>query len=374
MVLLAASIVLGMAPSVKQVSGTMFNVFLTTDGAVYGIGNDEHGMHVRPDWVKANVTRPAKMALPAGIKQVAASHYSCYALLSNGTVLAWGRNDVGQLGDGLPEGQGAIVNSTPVQVKGLSNIVQIDACGRHAVALAADGRVYSWGPDVPPFNDWSTPKLVEGLSNVKQVDTGLRHTLALTKDGRIYAWGSNQAGQIGVGTVSVSVDKPSLVNGLSKVVSISASDGDLGHSGAVTSDGKAYVWGSNQSCLFGNGLRSGSSSERGALSTKPLLVKGVNGAKQISLSAGSVAVLLSNGGLMTWGFDGYGQLGQGKSGDYTYRPKKVNISGVTSVYAAGYRTFALKKDGSVWWSGVGTNSRSGPMSQKAKVFTKLPIQ
>lgn len=142
----------------------------------------------------------------------------------------------------------------------------------------------------------------------------------------------------------------------------------------MTSDGRLFAWGSNQSCLLGNGFRPGSGDEPTGRNPKPVLVKGVAGAKQISLSSGSVAVLLSNGGLLTWGFDGYGQLGQGKSGDYTMRPKKVNVSGISSIFASGYRTFLLKKDGSVWWAGVNTGARRGPMSKNVKVFTKLAIE
>lgn len=91
------------------------------------------------------------------------------------------------------------MTSTPVPVKGLTDVVQIDACGDHAVALTSDGKVYAWGPGVPPFGNASTPRLMEGLSEVKYVDTGLRHTLALTKDGKVYAWGHNNTGQLGIG-------------------------------------------------------------------------------------------------------------------------------------------------------------------------------
>jgi hypothetical protein len=69
----------------------------------------------------------------------AASHYSC-ALLSGGTVLCWGQNYQGQLGDGT-----ATDRSVPVTVIGITNAVAVVSGGAHSCALLGGGMVQCWG-------------------------------------------------------------------------------------------------------------------------------------------------------------------------------------------------------------------------------------
>lgn len=60
-----------------------------------------------------------------------------------GAARGWGRNNMGQLGDGT------IVDAlSPVQVSGLTNIIVIAAGGEHSVALTSDGVIWTWGDNV----------------------------------------------------------------------------------------------------------------------------------------------------------------------------------------------------------------------------------
>ena len=62
-------------------------------------------------------------------------------LRGDGTVWAWGQNNVGQLGDGTTIGR-----VTPVQVQGLTNVLWIDGgVGRSSYSVKSDGTVWSWG-------------------------------------------------------------------------------------------------------------------------------------------------------------------------------------------------------------------------------------
>lgn len=61
-------------------------------------------------------------------------------LKKDGTVWAWGKNDIGQLGDGSFENR-----TVPVQVKGLDHIIQISASYDFNLALKEDGTVWFWG-------------------------------------------------------------------------------------------------------------------------------------------------------------------------------------------------------------------------------------
>ena len=62
------------------------------------------------------------------------------ALLSNGTVWAWGLNGNGELGDGTTN-----TRYSPVQVVGLSNIISVWEGDQNSMALRADGTVWKWG-------------------------------------------------------------------------------------------------------------------------------------------------------------------------------------------------------------------------------------
>ena len=69
--------------------------------------------------------------------------YDSVAVKTDGTVWAWGRNDLGQLGDGT-----TTERTTPVQVSGVTGVDAVGAGDSHTVALKSDGTVWAWGePD-----------------------------------------------------------------------------------------------------------------------------------------------------------------------------------------------------------------------------------
>jgi len=72
--------------------------------------------------------------------EAAHDHY----LADDGTVWAWGDNGNYQLGDGTQTDR-----STPAQVTGLPEIVDIAVGWHHVIALDAGGRVWFWGHRCP---------------------------------------------------------------------------------------------------------------------------------------------------------------------------------------------------------------------------------
>src|SRR6266851_2418171 len=112
------------------------------------------------------------------------------ALLGDGTVRAWGSNGSGQLGDGTTTGPETCVEArpcsrTPVAVSGLSGVVAISAGGSHSLALLSNGTVRAWGNNGSGQlgNGTTTtsdvPVVVSGLSAVVAVSAGGEHSLAL---------------------------------------------------------------------------------------------------------------------------------------------------------------------------------------------------
>jgi alpha-tubulin suppressor-like RCC1 family protein len=78
-------------------------------------------------------------------KAVAAGGSHSLALLSNGTVMAWGSNQFGQLADGVTEPCCGHEMPVPTPVKGLAGVIAISAGYEHSLALLSTGRVMAWG-------------------------------------------------------------------------------------------------------------------------------------------------------------------------------------------------------------------------------------
>ncbi|HLX88659.1 MAG TPA: Ig-like domain repeat protein, partial [Acidimicrobiales bacterium] len=163
----------------------------------------------------------------------------------------------------------------------------------------------------------------------------------------LYSWGYNLSGQLGNGTTAnaTAPSKVSLPTGVSATGAAAGSD----HSMAIGSDGKVYAFGDNSNGQLGNGTTTGSAT--------PVVVSMPSGVTAIKVAAGvlhSVA-LGSDGNVYDWGYNGYGQLGNGSLVDSS-TPIKVSLGTgvvVTSIAAGAYFTLALTSAGNVYGWGYG---------------------
>jgi len=244
---------LGAPSGVADISaGALFTLARKSDGTVLSWGaNDSGQLGVRSG---TDASKPAQVTGLTAVSAIAAGADFSLALKSDGTVLAWGRNDSGQLGDGtitktIYEGR-----ATPQRVGSLSGITAISAGFQHAAALKSDGTVMTWGSngggrlgDGTTINRL-TPVQVSGLTDVMAIAAGDTHTLALKKDGTVWAWGSNYSYQLGDGTGTERV-LPVQIMGLTGIVAISTSL----HSFALRNDGTVLAWGRNDFGHIGDG-------------------------------------------------------------------------------------------------------------------------
>ena len=88
----------------------------------------------------------------SNIVAVSGGDWHSGALGADGTVWQWGRNDVGQLGNGSADGAGNFIpHPLPAKIlldnngAGFSNIVMVAARDWHNIAVKADGSVWQWG-------------------------------------------------------------------------------------------------------------------------------------------------------------------------------------------------------------------------------------
>ena len=109
---------------------------------------------------------PVAVSGLGGVTAIAAGADHSLALLSDGTVMAWGYNGSGQLGNGTTTD-----SDVPVAVSGLSGTVTaIAGGGTHSLALLSDGTVMAWGRNGSgqlgngTTTDSHVPVAVSGLS------------------------------------------------------------------------------------------------------------------------------------------------------------------------------------------------------------------
>lgn len=311
---------------------------------------------------------PVQVHLPTGtaVTAVAAGQNHSLALVSGGaSMLAWGDNTDGQLGDG---------NNNPslvpvdVSLPSATTVTSIGAGRLHSLAVTSTGSVLAWGANnfgqlgdngTSPSNVPVDAMIPTG-TKVKAVAGGWGHSLALTSSGAVLAWGYNFDGELGDGNhtnshVPVKVKLPTGT----KVTAIAAG---AFHSLALTSTGSVLAWGDNQDGELG---RSGPSSDL------PVKVKLPSGLTATAIAAGayhSLAVT-STGSALAWGHNLYGELGD-NSHTASAVPVKVklpHLTKVTRVTAGQYHSLALTSTGSLlaWGYGLDGELGDGSMSSSA---------
>jgi alpha-tubulin suppressor-like RCC1 family protein len=205
----------GFASGVTALSiGSTHDCAVVAGGAMKCCGGNLFG-ELGTSSTKDSFVPSGVLGLSTGTVAVAAGFSSSCAVTSAGTVLCWGSNLHGQLGNSFSGDTLA-----PTEVKGISSAVSVTIGLNHACALTAKGGVKCWGWNFygqlgnHSTADSFSPADVEGLeSDVVSVSAGATHTCAVTTKGEVKCWGSNLFGELGNDS-STSSDVPVDVIGL----------------------------------------------------------------------------------------------------------------------------------------------------------------
>ncbi len=364
-----------------------------SDGYVWAWGGNVAGQ-VGDGTMTSPRTLPIKVKDTSGtgylssvIKVTAGSSHSM-ALKNDGGVWAWGYNNYSQIGDGSPTD-----HSTPVRVKDaagtgyLTNISAISGAYNNPFALDNDGTVWAWGGNNVGQGGFSS--VSRSASNTTTLDkpnhilamvdatkladvTKITSNLALKNDGTIWGWGNNSSGELGDGTaVNQSVAVPVDGGYFSNVASIAST----AHSVALKNDGTVWSWG------YGYYGSLGINSNVNKYS--PVQVRDASGANYltdvIAIAAnGYFSLALKNdGSVWAWGQNSSGQLGDGTTSQRNL-PVQVKdpagtgyLTGIVAISAGSSHSFAVKNDGTIW--GWGYNA-SGCLGDNTTTQRTLPVQ
>lgn len=176
----------------------------------------------------------------------------------------------------------------------------------HSCATVTDEGLYCWGnnqagqlgdPDFAPALT-AVNVLVDG--GLYQVSAGFLSTCGLSVEGVAYCWGDNQFGSLGTSTAPTGSEVPLLVDTEDRFSSISV--GGL-HACALRLDGAAYCWGFNG---FGQ-LGDGTTTDR----TTPVQVASERRFQSISAGYIHTCGVTTLGEVLCWGLNEFGQLGDG---------------------------------------------------------------
>ncbi|MEO5677219.1 MAG: choice-of-anchor D domain-containing protein, partial [Usitatibacter sp.] len=304
----------GLADVVAVASGAFHGLALKRDGTVAAWGSNAAGQlgHGSPNSSERYFVEVVGLG---GVASITAGKYHSVAVKADGTVWAWGLNAEGQVGDGSQ----VATRLAPVQVPGLTAVTAIAAGGRHTLALRADGTLVAWGANENgQLGDGSTaqrrsPVAVSGLSNVVAIAAGDAHSLALRSDGTVVAWGFNAFGQLGDAS-SANRLVPVAVVGLGSGVGLIAAGAN--HSMAVKVGGVLYTWGNNANSQLGNGNNLNQST--------PSLIASPSSVVAIAGGARHTAVITSERKLYLWGDNFFGQVGN-RSGNYSPHSASLNV-------------------------------------------------
>lgn len=226
---------------------------LLADGTVWAWGYGNNGMTGDGEKLTGAMTSANWSARKLPVQVAGISHAIAVAgpmaLLADGTVVAWGDGYWGQLGNGSNT-----ASAMPVKVKGLANVTAISTREHGALALLKDGTVWSWGQNAKgqlgngnqriADNDQSNlPVQVKGLADVVAIDA---HAvcLALLKNGTVKAWGWGAVGGMGsgrAGTNDVNAS-PLKVPLEGHTIAIKAGNG---YGLALQDDGTVVGWGAH---------------------------------------------------------------------------------------------------------------------------------
>jgi len=296
------------------------------------------------------------------------------AVTSYGKLYIWGGNGYGQLGDGT-----TISDNIPIDLTGELNlelnekVIDVELGNYFSMAITSNGRIFTWGQN--SYGQLGNGNNADSLVPIELPQSSFDSEMitsivafeyssaAYTSTGQLFTWGNNQQGQLGDGTktstnVPIEITSNFALNVDEKITKFSFGGY---HAVAITSDGRLFTWGIDNTGQLGNG----STSSGEVLVPTPIdsTVFGGDTITDISTGFCHNEAVSSSGKLYTWGCNNLGQLGDGTT-TIIYEPVEIPASSfggelIVNVDAGPYQSFAITASGNTYGWGTNTNAQLG---------------
>lgn len=190
---------------VQIATGLSFSLGIKSDGSLWAWGSNNYGQCGVSSSASSIVT-PTRIGTANNWSKITAGYYHAIAIKSDGTMWAWGRNHVGQLGSGNTS---TTAVTAPIQVGSSTDWRSVSAGEGHNVALKTNNTVWCWGwngyGQIGTGNniDVTAPYQVSTSTSWAFAVAGDRHTLAALSNGNLWGWGNNAYSQIAATSTTV---------------------------------------------------------------------------------------------------------------------------------------------------------------------------
>lgn len=227
-------------------AGERFSLGLKNDGTLWAWGNNQYGQLGNGTTVNQRV--PVQVGNESNWSKIAAAKNNrAFAIKSNGTLWAWGRNETGNLGLGNYS-----VTYIPTQVGTDNDWHTVSSGFVHTQALKNNNTLWAWGSTGLGNNTTAgslIPIQIGVDSDWQYIDANYGNSKAVKLDGTLWCWGPNANGQVGDGTL---IDKliPTKIGQDTNWSGIFS--GQL-QTLAVKTDFQIYSWGTNNFGQLANG-------------------------------------------------------------------------------------------------------------------------
>lgn len=320
-----------------------------------------------------------------GVQQVAAGTYHSAAMKSDGSVWSWGYTGYGLMGVGSdPVSAGVPTRAKNGDGTPFTGAVGLAAGVSHTMVVKGDGTLWGWGLNsYGALGDGSNtqrsnPVQVKDAAGIPftgatQVSAGGGsssgpYTLAVKADGTAWAWGYNGYGTLGDGSTTNRFNPvPVLAPGGAPFTGVSKLAAGHYHSLALKTDGTVYAWGYNNYGQLGDGS-TGNRTAPAPVEVTPGVALG--NVVAIAAGDGHSAAVTAAGTAYAWGYNVRGSLGDGTTSNRS-RPAVVKdvagnaLTGIIGVSAGVQYTMFLKSDGTVWATGYNNIGQLGDNTSTA---------
>ena len=322
--------------------GGTHTIGIKSDGTLWGWGRGDYGHLGTVNWTEPN---PLQVGTISNIQNIYPGLINTFVIKTDGTLWGIGSNLNGSLG----------VNSTSTQFETFQQITTANSWLKvspslfFTLALKTDGTIWAWGQDDinqtgnPPASESQTTPIQVGTANDWiDVATSTNSTaFALKADGTIWGWGFNVGSLLVSSSSVVGVNTPIQINGVTGFVKICAGGS---HILAQKANGTLWAW--------GTGPGRGVGDDSPTIGSVPLQIS-TDTWNYFSAGTGTSFGIKTDGTLWAWGLNTNGQLGLGTETNHSVPVQIGTDANWETVQARNYTTtMATKSDGTVWYWGT----------------------